>query len=113
MSGPPPPRITPRSPARYGGRGAAPLRPAAAHHATYLRRAAFLRHALWVTAYAPDERFPAGDFPNQRSPHEPDGLEKWSAADRPIDGADVVLWHVFGVHHAVRLEDAPVMPSIA
>ena len=40
------------------------------------------RAALWVTAYSPDERFPAGDFPNQRSPHEPDGLEKWSAADR-------------------------------
>ena len=24
---------------------------------------------------------------------------------------DVVLWHVFGVNHAVRMEDAPIMPS--
>ena len=30
--------------------------------------------------------------------------------DAKLDGTDVVLWHVFGLTHVVRTEDAPVMP---
>jgi primary-amine oxidase len=34
----------------------------------------------------------------------------WTARDRPIEDADIVLWYVFGIHHVTRPEDWPVMP---
>ncbi len=33
----------------------------------FRRRAGFLDHQLWVTPYRPDERYPAGDYPNQHA----------------------------------------------
>ena len=72
------------------------------------RRAAFALHNLWVTPYAPDERRAAGEYPNQH-PGD-DGLPRWTAADRPIAGTDLVVWYSFGVTHFVRPEDWPVMP---
>ena len=85
------------------------IAPLARPEATYLRRAAFLQKNLWVTPYRPAERFPGGDFPSQNP--ERDGLPKWTAADRLIDGVDLVLWHVFGVTHTVR-EARPPAPSL-
>jgi primary-amine oxidase len=74
----------------------------------FRRRAGFLDHHLWVTPYRRDERFPAGEYPNQ---HEGgDGLPRWTAADRALENEDVVLWYSFGAHHIPRLEDWPVMP---
>jgi primary-amine oxidase len=70
-------------------------------------RAAFATRALWVTRYDPAERYPAGDFVNQ-SPGG--GLPAYAAADRDIDGQDIVVWHTFGPTHVVRTEDWPVMP---
>lgn len=72
------------------------------------RRAGFAAHHLWVTAYHPDERRAAGEYPNQCSGD--DGLPRYSAADRALVDADVVLWHTFGVTHLPRPEDWPVMP---
>ncbi len=72
------------------------------------RRAAFARHNLWVTPYAPDERRAAGEYPNQHAGG--DGLPRWTAADRPLAGTDLVVWYSFGVTHFVRPEDWPVMP---
>ncbi|CAI5491987.1 unnamed protein product, partial [Closterium sp. Naga37s-1] len=77
--------------------------------AKFLRRAAFLKHNLWVTPYHPEERFPGGEFPNQ-NPRVGDGLSSWVQQNRSIDNADVVLWYVFGLTHVPRLEDWPVMP---
>jgi len=71
------------------------------------RRAEVIGHTLWVTPYREDERWPCGDFPNLSSRDE--GLPVWTAADRPIDNTDVVLWYVFGIHHITRPEDWPVM----
>ncbi len=71
-------------------------------------RAGFATRALWVTRYDPAERYPAGDFVNQ-SPGG-GGVPAYAAADRDIDGQDIVLWHTFGPTHVVRLEDWPVMP---
>ena len=82
--------------------------PLASPGSSIRRRARFLDAHLWVTPYAADERFPAGEFPNQ-GPEE-DGLPKWIKGDRSLLNADLVLWHVFGVTHIVRLEDWPVMP---
>ena len=71
-------------------------------------RARFLDHQVWVTPYRPDERYPAGDYPNQSAGG--DGLPRWTQADRSLIDEDVVLWYVFGAHHVVRPEDWPVMP---
>ncbi|MCX4706818.1 hypothetical protein [Streptomyces sp. NBC_01373] len=71
-------------------------------------RAAFATKHLWVTAYDVDERYPAGDFVNQHPGGA--GLPAWTAADRSVDGEDIVLWHTFGLTHFPRPEDWPVMP---
>jgi len=72
------------------------------------RRAGFATRNLWVTPYAPDERWAAGEYPNQHVGG--DGLPRWTAANRPLVDTDVVLWYTFGVTHVVRPEDWPVMP---
>jgi primary-amine oxidase len=76
--------------------------------AVYAPRAGFTDHQVWVTAYDPAERFAAGDYPYQHPGGQ--GLPAYGADDRPLDGADVVLWYTFGTHHIVRPEDWPVMP---
>jgi primary-amine oxidase len=73
------------------------------------QRAEVIGHALWVTPYAPGERWPCGEFPNLSAADF--GLPAWTARDRPIEDTDVVLWHVFGLHHLTRPEDWPVMPA--
>ena len=77
---------------------------------SFRKRARFIDHNLWVTPYRADERYPAGEYPNQHAGE--DGLPAWTAADRPLEGEDVVLWYVFGAHHFPRLEDWPVMPVV-
>jgi primary-amine oxidase len=72
------------------------------------KRAQVIGHTLWVTPYRQDERWPCGDFPNLSETDS--GLPVWTAADRPIENTDVVLWYVFGLHHITRPEDWPVMP---
>jgi primary-amine oxidase len=71
-------------------------------------RAAFTTKHLWVTRYAREERYPAGDFVNQH--HGGAGLPAFAAQDRDIDGQDIVVWHTFGPTHFPRLEDWPIMP---
>jgi primary-amine oxidase len=73
-----------------------------------LRRAGAIEHTLWVTPYREEERWPCGEFPNLSV--EDTGLVRWTAADRPIENTDVVLWYVFGIHHLPRPEEWPVMP---
>jgi primary-amine oxidase len=72
------------------------------------RRATFASKHLWVTAYHPDENYPCGDFVNQHPGGA--GIPDWVQADRSVDGADIVLWHTFGMTHFPRPEDWPVMP---
>jgi primary-amine oxidase len=82
--------------------------PFAADQASVTRRARFMTRHLWVTPFAADERFPAGEYPNQ---HEGEaGLPTWTKADRPIENTDIVLWYTLGSHHIPRPEDWPVMP---
>ena len=76
--------------------------------ATVAQRAAFATRHLWVTQFSEDERFPAGDRPNQHAGGA--GLPAWTAADRDLVDTDIVLWHVFGPTHVPRTEDWPVMP---
>ena len=80
-----------------------------AHPDSYiLKRAGFLTKHLWVTPYQPDEKYPAGNYPNQHPGGE--GLPAWTQANRSIDNTDLVVWYTFGHHHIPRPEDWPVMP---
>ena len=72
------------------------------------QRAVFARNQLWVTAYDPAQRYPAGDYPAQSEPGQ--GMPQWIGAQRPLEQADVVLWYTVGVNHIVRPEDWPVAP---
>ncbi|GAA0995778.1 primary-amine oxidase [Nocardiopsis tropica] len=74
-----------------------------------LGRCEAIKHTLWVTPNAADERWPAGEFVNQGGSGM--GLPAWTAADRNIENTDVVLWYTFGIHHITRPEDWPIMPS--
>jgi primary-amine oxidase len=76
--------------------------------ALYAPRSGFTEHQVWVTAFDETQRFAAGDYPLQSRGGQ--GLPAYGAADRPLDGADVVVWYTFGAHHVVRPEDWPVMP---
>lgn len=75
--------------------------------ASITKRAGFITKHLWVTPHDDRERHAAGDFPAQ---HPGAGLPDWTAADRPLENTDVVLWYTLGSHHAPRPEDWPVMP---
>jgi primary-amine oxidase len=71
--------------------------------------AAFTQHTLWVTRYHPDERFPAGEFPNLNP--EPHGLPDYVANNESILHTDVVVWYTIGVTHIPRPEDWPITPT--
>ncbi|MCU0633711.1 MAG: hypothetical protein MUE41_02460 [Gemmatimonadaceae bacterium] len=73
------------------------------------RRAGFTEHTLWITPYAANERFAAGEYPTNSTAG--DGLPKWTAANRPIANRDIVAWLTLGFHHVPRPEDWPVMPT--
>jgi primary-amine oxidase len=76
--------------------------------AFFLKRARFTTKNLWVTPYHPQERFPAGEYPNQHPGGA--GLPAWCRANRSIEDTNVVLWYTLGLTHVTRLEDWPVMP---
>jgi primary-amine oxidase len=73
------------------------------------KRAGFVDAHLWVTPYRADELYAAGDYVNQSKGG--DGLPEWTAANRPIENTDVVLWYTLAVTHTPRPEDWPVMPA--
>lgn len=82
--------------------------PFAYDDAAVIQRAGFLTKHLWVTPYRRDERYAAGDYPNQRAGG--DGLPVWTASNRPVADTDLVVWYTFGHTHIPRPEDWPVMP---
>ena len=71
-------------------------------------RARFATADLWVTEYDAQERYPAGDVVNQSAGEQ--GLPAFVADDAPLENADLVLWHTFGLTHFPRTEDWPIMP---
>jgi primary-amine oxidase len=71
-----------------------------------LSRALFATQHLWVTPYDADERWAAGDYPNQSEPGQ--GLPQWTANHRPVENTDIVLWYTLGFHHMPSAEDWPV-----
>ena len=49
---------------------------------------------LWVTPYAPRERTRRASTPTSTSGGA--GLPEWTAADRSIEGTNLVAWYTFG-----------------
>jgi primary-amine oxidase len=82
--------------------------PFAHPESSFLKRAGFTTKHLWVTPYSPEERHPAGDYPNQHAGGA--GLPAWTKANRSLENTNVVLWYTLGEHHIPRPEDWPVMP---
>ena len=72
------------------------------------KRAGFITGHVWVTPHDPEQRFAAGEYPNQHPGG--DGLRKWIEADRSTEDTDIVVWYSMGHHHIPRPEDWPVMP---
>jgi len=62
-----------------------------------IKRANFLKHALWVTCFNEDERHAAGMFPNQCEIDQ--GLVEWTKLDRSLVDRDIVIWYTFGITH--------------
>jgi len=77
--------------------------------ASVMKRAGFTRKHVWVTPYHPQERYPAGDYPNQHPGGA--GLPAWTQANRSIENTDIVVWYTMNSHHIPRPEDWPVMPA--
>lgn len=77
------------------------------------RRAEFARHHMWVTKYEQNERYAAGQYPNQSNPEDHAGLPTYQKQDRDLENQDVVLWYSLGLTHTPRPEDWPIMPSDA
>ena len=75
---------------------------------SFLKRACFTSNHLWVSPYHPQDRHPAGDYPNQHPGGA--GLPAWTQANRSIENTNIVLWYTLGEHHIPRTEDWPVMP---
>ena len=90
----------------YPGDNALPF---GAPGAWWRKRAGFVEHHVWVTPFDENERYAAGEYPNQSDCT--DGLVSWTGKNRSIDNTDVVFWYTFGHTHIPRLEDYPVMPT--
>lgn len=73
------------------------------------RKAPFVAKHLWASAFDPEERFIAGEYPNQGELGD-DGVHVWQQADRSLENERLVLWPVLGVHHFPRPEQWPIMP---
>ena len=83
--------------------------PLASKQAWWRKRAGFVENHVWVTPQRDDERYAAGDYPNQSQGG--DGLIRWTASDRSIENTDIVFWYTMGHTHIPRPEDYPVMPT--
>lgn len=75
------------------------------------KRAGFINHHFWATAFDAAERHAAGEYPNQSDPNTPQGLPAWTSANRSLDATDVVAWYTFGITHIPRPEEWPVMST--
>ena len=62
-----------------------------------------------MTPFRADERYAAGDYPNQR--RTADGVAAWTRQQRPVADTDLVVWYSFGHTHIPRPEEWPGMAA--
>ena len=65
------------------------------------RRAGFTNHTLWVTPFAQNDLFAAGDYPSVSTAGA--GLPAWTAANRAVANTDVVAWLTMGFPTTYRV----------
>jgi len=73
----------------------------------YFPQAEFVSHPFWVTKYKDEEQAAAGNFPRTGSVGQ--GLPEFIKEGEPIENADLVVWYTFGLTHATRAEEWPIM----
>ncbi len=83
------------------------ITPLADKNSSLYNRAEVLWHHFWATAYHPDEKYPAGEYPASNQKGE--GIPVWTAKNRNLNDTDLVVWYVAGVSHVVRTEEWPIM----
>jgi primary-amine oxidase len=72
-----------------------------------MRRAGFMKHHFWVTPFNENEKYAAGDYPNQR--YESDGLPNMSKPIASLRTPTCSLVYVYGASPAAPRR-LPVMP---
>ncbi len=74
-----------------------------------LQRAAYAKHALWVTQQRSGELHAVGDYPNQSQAGE--GLPEYIADHASVTGRDLVVWYTASFTHDPSVEEYPVMTT--
>lgn len=74
------------------------------HH----KRAEFADHNIYVTKYKDGELYAGGKYTNQSRGGA--GVRAWANRRDNVQDTDLVLFVQFGLQHATRVEDFPVMP---
>ena len=74
------------------------------HH----KRAEFADHNIYVTQYRDGELYAGGKYTNQSRGGA--GVRAWANRRDNVQDTDLVLFVQFGLQHATRIEDFPVMP---
>ncbi|QDU89470.1 Copper methylamine oxidase precursor [Pirellulimonas nuda] len=73
------------------------------------KRARFVDHHFWATAYRPEEVYAAGPHPNQNPASE--GMPEWISDNQSLEDRDLVVWYTMGLTHVPRPEEWPIMPT--
>ena len=71
------------------------------------KRAGFVNHPIWFTAYNDNEQSAAALYPTTAPAGE--GLPKYIQNNESLEGKDVVMWYTFGVTHIPTPEQWPIM----
>ena len=72
------------------------------------KRAEFADHNIYAVRYRDGELYAGGKYTNQSRGGA--GVRAWAAREEDIVDTDFVLFVQFGLQHATRIEDFPVMP---
>jgi len=67
----------------------------------------FVKHPFWATVYNDEEQQPQSKFP--RTGKAGEGLSEFISDQASLEDEDSVLWYTFGVTHATRPEEWPIM----
>lgn len=74
-----------------------------------MKRAPFMGHHFWATAYRPEEIYAAGSHPNQNSLTV--GVPQWTSDNQSLENRDLVVWYTMGLTHVPRPEEWPIMAT--
>lgn len=74
----------------------------------HYKRAEFADHNLYVTRYKDGELYAGGNYTNQSRGGT--GVRSWASRRDNVLDTDLVVFVQFGLQHATRIEDFPVMP---